>query len=401
MPQTCKMEAGNVICSACETDPAELVCFCSFPLVKLCPGLCFSKHCLQPRFHFPAAISITPLISRDNFYEWHYHLLSLTQAQQMLKNSLASIDAFTAEVEAACIQVERVIQECRSAVQVWKQEVSDLVQVAIAETMSQAFSTQPDFSCMLSASVWNHTANTPLYSTSLRFPDREDILELLSIRVEPISPCLPQFPLACMNPALALSGPMNVFNLIYPKPPIAPSTYISTLCRTCQAELILMDTAYQCPSSCQCRRCVIQSLTSTPSSPCVYCGQSYSPETVARVTYDYKTCHVCGLAVPVGEIESAANCILCRLCVSTAETTILGMTLSLTGTCQECNPNISFNIEKGNYQGRGRALVGRDKRIWGCCDLDIGGSSRLPCDHYVCWTHMADLKRCRSCQRAV
>ena len=95
------------MCSICEVDAAEVVCFCDYPLATLCQGQCLQKHRSSLGFHFEVPISVSPYVAKENFGACQHWLFGLRRAQQALRKNIATIETFEVEMKAAFEHIER------------------------------------------------------------------------------------------------------------------------------------------------------------------------------------------------------------------------------------------------------------------------------------------------------
>jgi len=152
------MAEGNAMCQACGVNTAELVCFCNFPLAMLCQSQCVQKHKNQPGFHFELPITSSSFPPKEHFPACQNWLFNLSRAQQALRKSLTSLEAFEAEIAAAfeyaVSQIETIKAEYLAAFQTLKTSVAGMVEAAIWETTAQALTCEPQFTQSLSEWVW-------------------------------------------------------------------------------------------------------------------------------------------------------------------------------------------------------------------------------------------------------
>jgi len=169
-------------------------------------------------------------------------------------------------------------------------------------------------------------------------------------------------------------------------------------CQSCGNIYIERDLLYQCVQACQCHFCILQTLVGlkTPQK-CSFCGGSYPIEGEMLTSRGYRRCHVCEVVVELNEMESAAPCHqICRKCVTITKSTLLGVTISVQGTCRRCNSHTKFDIDEGFYREM-KAQAG----VSACCMYGNERDLRLSCGHYVCLRHNGVLKVCRVCQKPV
>ena len=170
-------------------------------------------------------------------------------------------------------------------------------------------------------------------------------------------------------------------------------------CITCQTQYTPSEQGLQCPNSCQCRFCIIQTLVSSTYSVCSICKSDYPESIKLLVRKDYRACHACGLAVATSELETSAPCQICSDCVTIVPIfSLFGLFLSNKGTCScsECNSEEKFDIDEARYRESRRNV-----RIKGCCGRLPEIEEKLECGHMVCGTHREVLRRCRVCHRQV
>jgi len=205
------------MCSTCEVDVAEVVCFCDYPLATLCQGQCLQKHRSSLGFHFEVPISVSPDVAKENFGACQHWLFGLRRAQLALKKNIATIETFEGEIKAACEHIEREIAtlkgEYKAAIAKLKQTVAEMIEAAIGETTAQAFHSEPQFTCPLSEWIWwgaspANTSNLRLYSASIQIGD---IHKVILVNIEPLSPSLPLFPFTQSGkPTLGISNNLCV-----------------------------------------------------------------------------------------------------------------------------------------------------------------------------------------------
>jgi len=235
------MVEGNVMCSTCQIDTAEVVCFCDYPLAALCKGQCLQKHRKDPKFHFEMPIYASTYVSRENFSACQNWLFGLRRAQQALKKNIATIETFEGEIKAAFEHIEREIatlkEEYKAAIAGLKQTVAGMIEAAIGETTAQAFHSEPQFTCPLSEWIWwganpANTGDLLLYRFSANAGNRETIGQLISVEVERLGTFLPELPLhlvSTQKTALQISSPLCSLSILPRIKALDPLDY----CPTC------------------------------------------------------------------------------------------------------------------------------------------------------------------------
>jgi len=228
------MAEGNVLCSTCQIDTAEVVCFCDYPLAALCKGQCLQKHRKDPKFHFEMPIYASTYVSRKNFSACQSWLFGLSRAQQALRKNIDTIKTFEGEIKAACEHIEREIaklkQGYRAAIEELKQTVTGMIEAAIRETTAQAFMSRPHFTCPLSEWIWwganpANTGDLLLYRFSAQTRERETIGQLISVEVEKFGTFLPELPLHLVytqKRILEISIPLCSLSIL---PQVVPSLF--------------------------------------------------------------------------------------------------------------------------------------------------------------------------------
>jgi len=207
------MVEGNVLCSTCKVDAAEVVCFCDYPLTTLCQGRCIRKHRQSPGFHFESPVWVCSRVDKDNFSAYQSWLFNLSRAQQALRKNNAAVEALEGEIEAIFEHIEREIAalkgEYKAAIAELKHTVAEMIEAAIEETTAQAFHSELQFTCPLSEWIWwgaspANTGNLRLYNTSIQIGD---IHKVILVNIQPLSPSLPLFPFnQSAKPTLGISS---------------------------------------------------------------------------------------------------------------------------------------------------------------------------------------------------
>ena len=102
------------MCSACEVDAAEVVCFCDSPLATLCLGQWLQKHRSIPKFRFEMPVNQSLSVTRDNFSAAQNWAFGLNKAQQALSKNIAAI--FAGGLEIAFGHIEREIATLKGSI---------------------------------------------------------------------------------------------------------------------------------------------------------------------------------------------------------------------------------------------------------------------------------------------
>jgi len=214
------------MCSTCEVDAAEVVCFCDYPLATLCQGQCLQKHRSSLGFHFEVPISVSPYVAKENFGACQHWLFGLRRAQLALRKNVATIETFEGEIKAAFGHIEREIaalkEKYKAAIEELKQTVAGMIEAAIGETTAQAFHSEPQFTCPLSEWIWwganpANTGDLLLYRFSANTGDRETIGQLVYVELERLGTFLPELPLhlvSTQKTALQISSPLCSLSIL-------------------------------------------------------------------------------------------------------------------------------------------------------------------------------------------
>ena len=381
---------GNVMCTSCQVDDADLVCLCDYPLVALCSGQCLQKHRGIPTFHFEMPVVCMEAVNKDNFSTCQTWIFGISRAQQALRKNIAAIEAFEVEIEASFGHLEREIAnlkgEYKAAIQTLKRNIAEMIDTAIGETTAQALTSNPLFTSPLSGLIWEaahpgNPANSQLYRFSIEL--EADFSQLISIRMEQNHPLLPEFPLnsrkSLHKPQLSLSPPLDIVSI---------AGVVSENARgnmQQMAELHIDQNLEEVR-----REDRAEDDVSPPEERKGQISLNKSPKALLN-------CHNCGIKVQISEIEAASPCKICYRCVvPSSERSWLGLKRA-EGACPIHSKTL-FLIDKQYY----RSVKSSAKAdISACCPLGSLDGMRLQCGHYVCAEHKEELRSCRSCQTPV
>lgn len=373
-------EDSNTLCSDCQSHPAELVCFCDFPLPRLCPSACLLKHRAQPRIlHFELPLSVASFVTAETYTRQQNWLFGLKRAHHQLEQLGKTVNDLEEETEKAFKIVEESIKSLKlsykTQIDTLKRDITVMISRAIDETTAQALNPYPELRSPLGEWVWRtadptNPGDMQMYRAVVSLEDMEErVKTLINVKFEPLNPVLPEI--------------------------FIGEIVKSTHCKTCNSEFSQSDEKYQCENACQCSICIIQtSISHRNQATCVYCSLLLPELPILKVREDYIKCHVCGLAVSLvaNEVETGISCLPCQRCVSITEAPFWPPWSKTTGKCSLCKGEKGVEVDNEIYP-----LTRSGNRA--CCSRRGVREEQLECGHLVCRAHAGHLKQCRVCQK--